>query len=167
MKSLLVTLFTCFLPVHRLPFGFVTGSLCYAKEKFNEVPFCLDLLLFPLPWATDLRKTLLEFMSENVLLNVLFEKSCSASCPLSQWGHPTVTSSVTPFSSCPQSFPASGLFPMSQLFTSGGKSFGASASVLSMNIQGDFLEDWLVWSLCCPGTLNSLLQHHNSKFFIT
>ena len=85
--------------------------LCYAKEKFDEVPFCLDLLLFPLPWATDLRKTLLEFMSENVLLNVLFEKSCSASCPLSQWVHPTITSSVTPFSSCPQSFPASRSFP--------------------------------------------------------
>ena len=49
-------------------------------------------------------------------------------CPLSQWCHPTISSSVIPFSSCPQSFPASGSFPMSQLFTSGGQSIGVSAS---------------------------------------
>ena len=54
------------------------------------------------------------------------------SCPLSWWCHPTISSSVIPFSSCPQSFPASGSFPMSQLFTSGGQSIrvSASASVL-------------------------------------
>ena len=64
---------------------------------------------------------------------------CSDSCPLSRWCHPTISSSVTLFSSCPQSFPASGSFPMSQLFTSGGQSIGASApSFLSMNIQGGF-----------------------------
>ena len=65
---------------------------------------------------------------------------CSNSGPLSRWCHPTVSSSVTPFSSCPLSFPASGSFPMSQLFTSGGQSTGAlsSASVLPMNIQGWF-----------------------------
>ena len=65
--------------------------------------------------------------------------SYSNSCPLSQWCHPTMSSSVVPFS-CPQSFPASGSFPMSQLFTSGGQSIGASASasVLPMNIQGWF-----------------------------
>ena len=63
---------------------------------------------------------------------------CSNSCPLSQWCHPTISSSATFFSSCPQSFPA-GSFPMSQLFTSGDQSTGAwsSASVLPMNIQ-----DW-------------------------
>ena len=65
---------------------------------------------------------------------------CSTSCPLSQWCHPTISSSVIPFSSCPQSFPASGSYPMSQLFASGGQSIGASASasVLPMNIQGWF-----------------------------
>ena len=65
---------------------------------------------------------------------------CSNSCPLSQWCHPTISSSVACFSSCLQSFPASGSFPMSQLFTSGGQSIGvsASASVLPMNIQGWF-----------------------------
>ena len=62
---------------------------------------------------------------------------CSNSCPLSWWCHPTISSSVVPFSSGPQSFPASGSFPMSQLFASGGQSIGASAlaSVLPMNIQ--------------------------------
>ena len=60
-------------------------------------------------------------------------------CPLSQWCHPTISSSVAPFSSCPQSFPASGSFQMSQLFASGGQSIGVSAStsVLPMNNQ-----DW-------------------------
>ena len=55
------------------------------------------------------------------------------------WCHPTISSSVAPFSSCPQSFPASGSFPVSQLFTSGGQSIGALAFVFPMNIQGWFL----------------------------
>ena len=61
-------------------------------------------------------------------------------CPLSRWYHPTISSSVVPFSSCLQSFPGSGSFPMSWLFLSGGQSIGvsASASVISMNIQGWF-----------------------------
>ena len=65
--------------------------------------------------------------------------ACSNSRPSSQWCHPTISSSVIPFSSCRQSFPASGSFPMSQFFASGGQSIGAltSASVLLMNIQ-----DW-------------------------
>ena len=65
--------------------------------------------------------------------------TCSNSCPLSQWCHPTIFSSVVPFSSCLQSFPASGSFLLSWLFTSGGQSIGASvsASVLLMNIK-----DW-------------------------
>ena len=70
----------------------------------------------------------------------------SNSCPLSQWCHPTISSSVIPFS-CSQSFPASGSFPMSQLFTSGGQSIGVSSSTsaLPMNIQ-----DWfpLGWTGC-------------------
>ena len=65
---------------------------------------------------------------------------CSNSCPVSRWYHPTISSSVIPFSSCLQSFPTSGSFPMSWLFTSGGQHIGAlaSASVLLMNIQGWF-----------------------------
>ena len=68
----------------------------------------------------------------------LSPKVSSNSCPLSQWCHPTISPSVTPFSSYPQSSPALGSFQMSQLFTSGGQSIGASvsASVLPMNIQG-------------------------------
>ena len=70
----------------------------------------------------------------------LSPKVCSNSCPLGWWCHPTVSSSVTVFSSCPQSFPASESFPTSQLFTWGGQSIGTSASVpvLPVNIQGWF-----------------------------
>ena len=60
---------------------------------------------------------------------------CSNSCPLSQWCHPTISSSVATFSSCPQSFPASGSFTVNQLFVLRGQNIGASASVLPMNIQ--------------------------------
>ena len=69
------------------------------------------------------------------------------SCPSSQWCHPAITSSVVPFSSCPQSLPASGSFPMSQLFTRGGQSIGvsASASVLPMNIQDWSPLGWTSW----------------------
>ena len=68
-------------------------------------------------------------------------------CPLCWWCHPTISSSVVPFSSCPQSFPASGSFQMSQLFTSGGQSIGvsASASVLPMNTQDWFPLGWTDW----------------------
>ena len=73
-------------------------------------------------------------------------------CPLSWWCHPTISSSIAPFSSCHQSFPASESFPMSQIFNSGGKSFGtsASASVLPINIQGWLPLELTGWSPCCP-----------------
>ena len=66
-------------------------------------------------------------------------RACSNSCPSSGWCHPAISSSAVPFSSCSQSFPASGSFPMTQFFASGGQSIGASvsASVLPVNIQ-----DW-------------------------
>ena len=75
-------------------------------------------------------------------------RTCSNSCPSSQWCHPTISSSVVPFSSHLQSFPALGSFPMSQFFTSGVQSIrvSASASVLPMNIQDWFplgLTDWI------------------------
>ena len=68
-------------------------------------------------------------------------------CPLSQWCHPRISSSVVPFSSCPQSFPASGSFQTSQLFASGGQSIGVSAStlVLPVNIQDWFSLGWTGW----------------------
>ena len=95
----------------------------------------------------------------------LSPRVCSNSCPLSQWCHPTISSPVTHFA-CPQSVPASGSFPMNQLFPSGGQSIGASAStsVLPMNIQGWFPLGWSGLILLSKGrTLKSLLQHHSSK----
>ena len=73
-------------------------------------------------------------------------------CPLSQWCHPNISSSVFPFSSCLKSFPASGSFPMSQLFASGGQSIGvsASASVLQMNTQDWSSLGWTGQSPCSP-----------------
>ena len=76
----------------------------------------------------------------------------SNSCPSSQWCHPAIPSSVVPFSSCPESLPASKSFPMSQLFAWGGKSTGVSAlaSFLPQNTQVWFLWEWLVGSPCSP-----------------
>ena len=73
-------------------------------------------------------------------------------CPLSRWCHLTISSSVFPFSSCPQSYPASGSFQMGQLFTSGGQSIGVSAlaSVLPMNTQDWFPLGWTDGSPCSP-----------------
>ena len=69
----------------------------------------------------------------------LTPKACSNSCPSSWWFHPTISSSVTPFSSCCQPFPASGSFLISWLCASGDEGIGASASLLPMNVQGWFL----------------------------
>ena len=69
---------------------------------------------------------------------LLFPRICSDSCPLSWWFHPTISSSVTPFSSCLQSFPASGPFPVNWLFALVCQNIGALASVLPMNIRGWF-----------------------------
>ena len=66
-------------------------------------------------------------------------------CPSSWWCHPTISSSVVPFSSCPQSFPASGSFPVSQFFVSGGQSIGVSASVLPMSTQDWSPLGWTGW----------------------
>ena len=70
--------------------------------------------------------------------------------PLSRWCHPVISSSIVPFSSCLQSCPASGSFPRSQFFASGGQSIGASASVFPMNIQDWFPLGLTVWSPCSP-----------------
>ena len=97
------------------------------------------------------------------------------SCPSSRWCYPTISSSVIPFSSCPQSLPASESFPMSQLFVSGGQGIGVSAStsVLPMNSQDWFPLGWTGWiSLQSKGlsrvfsnTINSSpsIQHHQFK----
>ena len=69
----------------------------------------------------------------------------SNSCPSSWWCHPTISSSVIPFSSCLQSFPASGSFPVSQFFVSGGQSIGVSASVIPMSTQDWSPLGWTGW----------------------
>ena len=96
----------------------------------------------------------------------------SHSCLLSQWFHPTISSSVVPFTTCLQSFPASGSFPMGQHFASGGQSIGvsASASFLPMNIQDWFPLGWTGWiSLQSKGLSrvfsNTIVQKH--QFFST
>ena len=87
----------------------------------------------------------------------------SNSCPLSCWCHPTISSSVVPFSSCLQSFPTSGSFQMSQFFTSGGQSFSFNI-IPSKEIPRliSFRMDWLDL-LAVQGTLKGLLQHHSWK----
>ena len=88
------------------------------------------------------------------------------SCPLSWWCHPAISSSVFPFSSCPQFLPASGSFPVNQLFTWGGQGIAvsASASVFPMNTQDWFPLGWTDWiSLQSKGLFKSLLQHCSSK----
>ena len=87
------------------------------------------------------------------------------SCPLSRWYHPTISSSVVPFTSCPQSFPPSRSFQMNQLFASGGQSIGVSASTsdLPVNTQDWSPLGWTGWISLQPKGLKSFLQHHNSK----
>ena len=108
------------------------------KRDWNNLSVCQYLLLFSCSAVSDsLRPHGLQHAS--LLCPSPSPGVCWNSCPLGWWCHPTISSSAVPFSSCLQSFPASGSFPMSQLFASGGQSIGASASalVLPMNIQ-----DW-------------------------
>ena len=128
--------------------------ICVRRNLLNPpTPLC------PLFWLMQLS---FQFSSVQLCLNSLrpyglqyarlpcpspAPEACSNSCPLSQWCHPTISSSVFPFSSCLQSFPASGSFPMSQFFASGGQSIGVSvsASVLPMNIQDWPPLGWTGW----------------------
>ena len=92
--------------------------------------------------------------------------ACSNSRPLSRWCHPTISSSVIPFSSCFQSFPASGSFLMNQLFTSGGpKYWNFRFSTSPSNEYSGLISFRIDWFdlLAVQGTLKSLIQHHSSK----
>ena len=96
---------------------------------FKVVQSLICVWLFVTPWTAAQQASLSSTISQNLY---------RSSCTLSQWRHPTTSSSVAPFSSCPQSFPTSGSLPMSQLFASGVQSIGALASNLPINIQGWF-----------------------------
>ena len=104
---------------------------------FSSVQLLSRVQLFATPWTAACQASL-SSSTPGVYSN---------SCPLSWWYHPTISSSVVPFSSCLQSCPASGSFQMSQFFTSSGQSTGvsASASVLPMNIQDWFPLGWTGW----------------------
>ena len=127
------------------------------KSSYNWVQMLSHVWFFAIPWLPCPSPT---------------PRACSNSCPSSRWCHPTISSSVIPFSSCLQSFPASGSFPVSQFFPSGGQSIGASAStsVLPMNIQGWFPLGWTGWISLQPKGLprvfsSTTAQKH--QFFST
>ena len=132
--------------------------LFLSEALFSSVQSLSLVWLFATPW-TAAHQGPPSITNSQSLLKFMSIKS------VSQWCHPTISSSVVPFSSCLQSFPDSGSFLMCQLLASDGQSIGvsASASVLPMNIQDWFLL-WLTLDLLAvQGTLKSLLQHHSSK----
>ena len=106
-------------------------------HHFSSVQWLSRVRLFVTPWTA----------ARQASLSTPFPGVYSNSCPLSQWCHPTVSSSVIPFSSCLQSFPASGSFQMGQLFSSGSQIIGVSAStsVLPMNTQDWSPLGWTSW----------------------
>ena len=118
--------------------------------------------LFATTWTT----------AHQASLSFTNSRSCSNTSPLSRWCHPTISSSVIPFSSCLLSFPASGSFPMSQYFASGGQSIGASASalVLLMHIQDWFPLEWTGWISSQSKGLSRVFPNttvHKHQFFST
>ena len=102
------------------------------------------------PWTETYQASLSFTVSQSLL-----------KCPLSQWCHPTISSSVSPFSSCPQSFPASMSFPVSQLFSSGSQNISFKFSLSPSNEYSGLISFRIDWFdlLVNQGTLKSLLQH--------
>ena len=127
----------------------------FLSEEFSSVQFSLSVLSDSLrPHESQHARSPCPSPTHGVYSNP---------CPSRQWCHPVISSSVIPLSSCPQSCPESGSFPMSQLFAWGGQSFSFSISP-SNEHPGliSFRMDWLD-ILAVQGTLKSLLQHHSSK----
>ena len=110
---------------------------CVCAHVSQSVQSLSRVRLFATPWTT----------ARQASLSITNSRSLPNSFPLNQWCHLTISSSVVPFPSCLQSFPASGSFQMSQLFTSGGQNIGVSAStsVLPMNTQDWFPLGWTGW----------------------
>ena len=139
------------------------------KKILDDIPllWLIRMMLFLLFSCSVMSSSLRLHVLKHARLPTLSPRFCSNSCPLSWWCHSTISSSVIPFYPCPQSFPASGSFPMSQLFASGSQSIGAdaSASVLLMNTQS---LGWTCWiSLQSKGLSrvfsNTTIQKH--QFF--
>ena len=136
--------------------------LCYLIQvtllMANSVQLLSHVRLFVTPWT----------VAHWATPSITSSWSLPNSCPLSQWCHSTISSSVVPFASHLQSFPGSGSFPMSQFFASSGQSIGvsASASVLPMNIQAWFPLGWTGWISLQSKGLRNLLQHHSSTVSI-
>ena len=131
------------------------------ENQFSSVQSLSCVQLFVTPWTTAHQASLSITNSQRVYPN---------SCPLSWWCHPTISSSVVPFSSCPQSFLASGSFQMSEVFASGGQSIGVSAlaSFPPKESQGWSPSEWTGWiSLQSKGLSrvfsNTTVQKH--QFF--
>ena len=124
-------------------------------EKFTSVQSLSRVWPFATPWT-----------AHQASLSIIKTQSLPKLMSLSQWCHPTISSSVLPFSSCLESFPASRSFQMSQLFASGGQSIGSFSFNISPNNEHSemisFRMDWLDL-LVVQGILKSLLQHHSSK----
>ena len=120
---------------------------CFENPVFSSVQLLSRVRLFATPWTAARQASPTPRVHPNP-------------CPSSRWCQPTISSSAVPFSSCPQSFPASGSFPRSQLFASGGQSFNISPSNEHPGLI--FRMDWLDL-LAVQRTLKSLLQHHSSK----
>ena len=118
-------------------------SLRYSPETFSSFQSLSCVRLFVTPWTTANSRPPCPSPTPRVYSNT---------CPLCRWCHATISSSVVPFSSHLQFFPASGSFQMSQLFTSGGQStrVSDSVSVLPMNTQDWSPLRWNGWSHCCP-----------------
>ena len=149
-----VSMFIHFESALNLPTG-TQGRSRRLKEAFVVIQSLSHVQLLATPWTAAHQSS----------LPSLSPKVCSYSCPLSHWCHPAIPSSVVPFFS-PQSFPASGSFPMSQFFTTRWpKCWSWSFSISPSNEYSgliSFRMDWLDL-LAVQGTLKSLLQHHSSK----
>ena len=155
-----------FVDLCKLPCFSVSQFPCLQNGEYDSYFSSVQLLsriwLFATPWIAALQASL-SIPTPGVYPN---------SCPLSQWCHAAISFSVAPFSSCPQPLPASGSFPVSQLFPWGGQSIGvsASASVLPMNTQDWSPLGWTAWiSLQSKGLSrvfsNTTVQKH--QFFGT
>ena len=138
----------------------------FSQNKQKNSTTCIKLLLFSCQvmsesyWRHRLQRARLPCPLPS-------PRICPSSCPLNWWCHPTISSSVSLFFFCLQSFPASGSFPMSQLFTLGGQCIGASASVLLKSVWSWFLLRLTGFDLLgAQGTLKSLVQHHSLKALV-